>query len=98
MKLPNLRKLAKGQPCMVRLPNCCTFDPEQTVLAHLRIGNVAGMGQKPPDLVAVWACQNCHSVIDGREYLPGLTRLELDRYVLEALCRTLAQVSRELYG
>lgn len=92
----NLRKFARGRPCQVRIPNCCTFDDEQTVLAHLRRGGVAGVGQKPHDLIGVHACHNCHAVIDGREQLPGLSPLELDRYVLEALCRTLSAVGGEL--
>lgn len=96
MSMPNLRKLAKGKPCQVRIPHCCTFQDEQTILAHLRKGGVAGMSQKPHDLIGVWACHNCHAVIDGREFLPGLSPLELDRYVLEGLCRTLAEVGKTL--
>lgn len=67
------------------------------MLAHIRRGNVAGIGQKPPNLCGVFACNPCHAVIDGRTMLPGLTRRELDAdYVLPALCRTLAVVSQEL--
>lgn len=80
---------------MVRLPYC-NGNPETTVLAHVRRGNLAGMGQKPPDLVGVWSCSSCHDVIDGRQLVAGLTRLEIDQAILLALCRTLAEVSKVL--
>lgn len=91
----NLRSLARGQVCQVRLPGCLSSH-ETVVLAHIRRANVAGMGQKPPDLCGVYACHKCHSLIDGREMLTGLTKLELDQAILHALCRTLAIVQRTL--
>ena len=89
-----LRQAARGRQCMVRLPGVCNGDPSTTVLAHIRRGGVGGMGLKPPDLVGVWACSDCHSEIDRR------TRhihddAELDGHILEALCRTLAQLHKE---
>ena len=89
----NLRKLARGKPCMVRLPGICNFDASTTVLAHVRRGGVAGMGQKPPDLCGVWACSACHDVIDGRVKAPDG---DCEAEVLAGMCRTLAQVSREM--
>ena len=89
----NLRKLARNQKCMVRLPGVCNFDETTTVLAHIRRGGVAGMGQKPPDLCGVWACSSCHDVIDGRVRGPGG---DCEAEVLAALCRTLKHVSTEL--
>lgn len=94
-KLLDLREFARGKPCLVRLPGC-DGGGETTVLAHIRRGGVAGMGQKPPDLCGVHACYRCHAVIDAREYVVGLTRLEIDQAVLLALCRTLAEVSKVL--
>jgi hypothetical protein len=78
---------------MLRIPGVCNFNPETTVLAHIRRGGVAGMGQKPPDLCGVWACEACHSCIDGRT---PHTKADLETYILEGLCRTLAAVSKEL--
>ena len=89
----NLRKLAKGKPCQVRIPHHCSFDDSTTVLAHIRRGGVAGMGQKPPDLCGVWACHRCHDIIDGRVSYPYE---DLERHMLEGLCRTLAAVSKEI--
>lgn len=90
----DLRRLARGKDCMLRVPGVCIHDPETTVLAHIRRGGVAGVGQKPADLIAVWACAACHDVIDGRGN-PGMPRGELDGYVLEALCRQLNEYTRE---
>lgn len=78
---------------MVRLPGVCNFDETTTVLAHVRRGGVAGMGQKPPDLCGVWACSACHDVIDGRVSAPNG---DCEAEVLAALCRTLKHVSAEL--
>lgn len=90
----NLRNLARGKPCMVRLPNICNFDPETTVLAHVRMAGVSGMGIKSPDLIASWACAACHDAADRRAHT------DLDRdYVrlahLEGMARTLAALIAE---
>lgn len=73
---------------MVRLVGICNWNPETTVLAHIRRGNVAGMGQKPPDLCAVWACSACHDEIDRRTRNSRLREIEGD--ILDALIRQLA--------
>jgi hypothetical protein len=91
----NLRKLAQGQSCQVRLPGCL-YSSETVVLAHLRRGGTAGAGQKPPDLCGVYACAACHDLIDGRKFVANLSREDIDVALLPALCRTLAIVSREL--
>lgn len=92
----NLRKLARGQDCQVRLPGCL-YGPETVCLLHVRRGGTAGVGQKPPDLCAVYGCASCHDLIDGRKFIANLSREEIDgRYLLPALCRTLAIVSKEL--
>lgn len=74
----NLRKLAKGMDCQVRLPGICNFNPETTVLAHYRLAGTCGTGMKPPDLLGAWACSSCHDAVDGRATAPGelLTRLD----------------------
>lgn len=85
--MSNLRTFARGKPCMVRT-HACNHDTETTVLAHIRRANIAGMGQKPPDTCAVWACSSCHDLIDGRTH--GYSREAIDSMVLAALCRQLA--------
>ena len=85
----NLRKFAQGQPCMVR-SSACNWNPETTVLAHIRRANIGSMGKKPPSICAVWACSACHDVIDRRvphgEALEGL--------ILDGLLRTLDALVR----
>lgn len=87
----DLRKFAKGKQCQVRIVGHCNFNPETTVLAHIRRGGVGGMGSKPSDLIGVHACSDCHDIIDGRVPFP---REDLDTHILEALCRTLSVVAR----
>lgn len=72
----HLRDSARGQPCLVRIPGHCNFDPATTVLAHL---NGGGMGTKKSDLQGAFCCSSCHDVIDGRvrvkDYIPELIEL-----------------------
>ena len=89
-----LRKAAKDKPCMVRLPNICNHNPATTVLAHVRMPGISGMGFKSPDLIAAWACSACHDAIDRRSH----TDLERD-YVrlahLEGMARTINELAQE---
>lgn len=89
MKPVNLREMARGQPCMVR-SHYCSFDPETTVLAHLRAYGSAGMGMKPPDTIGVWACHECHALLDGRIWDEAFPADERMRLAMEALMRTLS--------
>ena len=59
-----LRKSAKGRNCTLRLAEC-NHDIDTTVLAHLPCGQ-KGIGIKSPDYMAVFACSDCHDVIDAR--------------------------------
>jgi hypothetical protein len=61
--MSKLRKAARGQDCMIRVPGVCNGNPETTVLAHLGGG---GMGRKHHDLLGAWACSSCHDYVDGR--------------------------------
>lgn len=62
----NLRDLARGKPCQIRIPGICNSNPETTVLAHYRLPGTCGMGLKPPDLLGAWACSACHDEVDRR--------------------------------
>lgn len=63
--MSHARKSARGKDCALRLP-CCNHNPETTVLAHLCMFGWAGMAQKPPDFLGVYACSNCHDALDRR--------------------------------
>lgn len=90
----NLREAARGKQCTIRLPGHCSWNPEKTMLCHLRLPGVAGVAFKPDDLLAVIGCHNCHQVIDGHQRT-DLPRDVIDRAVLEALGRTLLVFKRE---
>jgi len=90
----NLRREAKGRGCTVRLPGICNHNSETTVLAHIRMPGVSGMGIKADDLLGAWACSACHDAIDRRSH----TDLERD-YVrlahLEGMARTINELAKE---
>ena len=79
---------------MIRLEGICDHNPETTVLAHIRMPGISGMGIKADDLLGAWACSACHDAIDRRSH----TDLERD-YVrlahLEGMVRTIAQSRKE---
>lgn len=89
-----LRRAAKDKPCMVRLPHICNGDIRTTVLAHVRLAGISGMGLKSPDLIGAWACSACHDAIDRRSH----TDLERD-FVrlahLEGMARTINELAKE---
>ena len=62
----NRRKWAKGKPCQIRIPCACNFNPETSVLAHIRLAGITGGGQKAPDYLGAIACSSCHDLVDGR--------------------------------
>jgi len=66
MAVKDLRKLARMQDCMIRIPGYCTHNPEETVLCHVRLAGITGIGRKSPDLIGAWGCAACHAVVDGR--------------------------------
>ena len=89
-----LRKEARGRDCMVRLVGICNHNPETTVLAHVRMAGISGMGLKADDLLGSWACSSCHDTIDRR------ANTDLDRdFVrlahLEGVMRTITVLRRE---
>ena len=61
-KQTKITKSAKGEDCTLLLGNCSSN--ETVVLCH--IGKNRGMAIKCSDHFAVYACSNCHDVIDGR--------------------------------
>lgn len=77
------RKSARDRDCTLRLA-CCNYNPETTVLCHLRMNGWGGMSIKPPDYLAVFACSNCHDALDRRS-----DTICSDADVLRALGETL---------
>lgn len=92
-KQTKITKSARGEECSLRLGWCSSS--ETVVLAH--IGRDRGMGIKCSDHFAVYACSNCHDIIDGRTSLHAVESchhdtLNLDREKLRALEETQAKL------
>lgn len=88
--MTDLRKLAQGKNCMLRLPGCRPGPGNETVvLCHLRRGGIAGVGQKPCDLAAIPMCHQCHGVYDG-QIKSTHSRAQLDADALRGLCQWLS--------
>ena len=47
----------------------CDGGGATTVLAYIRAFGNAGIGQKPHDFHACYACGLCHSILDSRDWL-----------------------------
>lgn len=82
--MSKIRKAAQGQDCQIRLAGICSGDRETVVLAHIRRGGNAGVGMKPPNVSGIFACDRCHSVLDGRA---GKLRAH-DSDILDGMLRT----------
>lgn len=93
--MTDLRKEAKGRPCMVRT-EVCSHDPAETVLAHIRMQGISGMSLKAPDLLGAWACYRCHQLVDtGRYWDVELTRDDRELALMRGVMRTQATLIRE---
>lgn len=80
-----VRASAAGEPCALRLP-CCLPGNDTVILAHIRMFGAAGMGEKPADYAALYACHACHDALDRRNAMTaGLWGFE---DVLRALLET----------
>lgn len=89
--MTDLRKLARGMDCKLRIPEVCNRDSTTVVLCHIKRGWCGSL--KPPDIVAVWGCHACHDVIDRRTQ-STFTEEEIDSMILRALCEQLAMYSK----
>lgn len=85
--MSKIRKSARGQQCQIRLIGICNHNPETVVLAHYRMAGTCGMGIKPSDIKAAYACDSCHSAVDGR-LKTDLSRDELRTAFAEGVMRT----------
>jgi predicted CxxxxCH...CXXCH cytochrome family protein len=91
-KYKKLRDSARGENCTLRIHPYCNGNPETTVLCHVSTGTNSGMGIKPPDWFAIYACSGCHDVIDRRVNVPMNITYDLTYYKLDALFETQARM------
>lgn len=89
----NLRDYANGKECQVRIPAVCNGDPATTVLAHLRMSGITGVGLKAPDILGAWSCSSCHDEVDRRTHHHDYETVRLS--FLEAIMRTQAKLIEE---
>lgn len=78
-----IRNSARDEDCSLRLGHCSSS--ETVVLAH--IGRNRGVAIKCHDFFSVYACANCHDIIDGR-IKSHFSKLELQAEKLRALEET----------
>jgi hypothetical protein len=83
----DLTQLAKGRACQIRVPGDCA-PPDTTVLCHVRLSDVSGLGLKAPDWLGAFGCQRCHDIVDGRT-ATTYTYDERCLMLLEGTARTL---------
>lgn len=93
---PDLRKEARDRDCQVRLESVCCHDASTTVLGHVRMQGISGIGFKAPDELGAWICHSCHSAADSLQW-GGQTfeREYVELAFLRGVIRTQAQLLRE---
>lgn len=99
------KDLARGQLCQIRVAasfghgGCSATDT--TVLCHYRLGGLSGIALKSPDLLAAWGCAVCHGLVDRQikplAYDPATVGLQLDKWHLEGVLRTLHELRLDGY-
>lgn len=81
-----IRDSARDQDCTLRLPGICNFDTATTVLAHVPCGH-SGVGMKGPDVIAVYACSDCHDALDERTRTASIDGWDVIRALAETQLR-----------
>jgi hypothetical protein len=91
--MTDLRQLARGRACTIRVPDVCNRDPQTTVGCHFRLIGLAGMGMKPSDLHIAFGCSACHTYVDTHKdaatqlaFAHGVMRTQ-DQLVKEGVIR-----------
>lgn len=61
----HLREMARGMPCLLRVPGVCTQDRATVVCCHSNSSAHGKAGaRKADDHYSVWGCFACHSWLD----------------------------------
>lgn len=66
--MADLRKAARGRECQVRIPGVCNGNSETSVLAHIRLAGLCGIGKR---------LQKAEGIIEGMLMALDI-RLEMD--------------------
>lgn len=92
--MSKITESARGEMCMLRIPNLCLFHPETVVWAHAN-GSASGKGMwmKSHDLLGAYACHVCHDIYDRRRPAPiGMTREEIELMFWEGHARSVIRL------
>jgi hypothetical protein len=73
----HLLDMARGRPCLFRIPGVCNFDPDTTVACHSNLGaHGKGGARKADDEYTAWGCARCHTWLDSSYSAAGEEREE----------------------
>jgi Protein of unknown function (DUF1364) len=62
---PALLEMARGRPCLIRMPIYFRHDPETVVACHSNLAEHGKAGaRKADDEYSVWGCFFCHRTLD----------------------------------
>lgn len=86
-----LTDYANNKPCLIRAPNICSFQDEQTVACHVPLTGYFGTGFKMADWFIAFGCFNCHDCVDRRRY-GHLEEAVVRTWHLEGMIRTHAYI------
>lgn len=84
-----ITKLAKGEPCEIRIPGICCGRDETSVPCHFRLAGYSGLGFIPPAFMFAIGCFTCHSWVDTHR--DAQTRLAHAEGVLRTLAKLVAR-------
>lgn len=72
--MADLRKAARGRECQVRIPGVCNGNSETSVLAHIRLAGLCGIGLAMPVKIRI----ECHMPDRRRRDLDNLQKAAFD--------------------
>jgi hypothetical protein len=89
---PALLATAKGQDCMLRIPDVCNGNPETVVACHSNLSlHGKGMGIKAHDFCIAYGCSECHYWLD----FGNASREEKELAFYRGMSRTLEHLFNE---
>lgn len=85
---PHLLSMARGMPCLLRVPGICNNDTDTVVAAHSNLGRHGkGGARKAHDHYSVWACARCHTWLDQGQ----ATRIQREQAFMAGHARQVAE-------
>lgn len=83
----HLLSMARGRPCLFRIPGVCNFDPATSVACHSNLGVHGKAGaRKADDEYSAWGCCACHTWLDTRQGDPTACELAFMSAHLAQVC------------